>query len=181
MKNDINDFSISLIVFLLISFSNTPGFAQESKTEIKPKEYITWVYSGKEKTKGFLLDTQDSYLTISDLAYGKNNQIIRFESADLDRLKFRRKGNIGRGLIYGGVGGALIGIVIGVASGDDNPNDFISFSAQDKAVILGAFFAIPGTIIGGIIGSKKIKIPIRNKEQNYARQRALIKKYKRYN
>lgn len=180
MRNKINNFSISLIVFLVISFSNARSFAQESKAEIKAKEYITWVYSGKVKTKGFLLDTQDSYLTISDLTLGKNNQTIRFEGADLDMLKFRRKGNVGRGLIYGGIGGALVGIVIGLASGDDNPNEFISFTAEDKALFLGAFFAIPGTILGGIIGSKKIKIPLKNKAQNLARQRALIEKYKRY-
>jgi len=44
--------------------------------------------------------------------------------------------------------GAGSGLVMGFASGDDDPNTWFAFSAEEKAMIAGAAFGLAGTVIG---------------------------------
>jgi len=55
---------------------------------------------------------------------------------------------LGLGILIGGGGGALLGF----AGGDDSGDQFLNFSAGDKAVIFGVLFGIFGGGLGGIIG-----------------------------
>jgi len=72
---------------------------------------------------------------------------------EIDKIILEGKSNFLPGLGYGVLGGAALGAILGFASGDDPPNQFLSFSASDKAVILGVLFAGVGLVIGGIIGA----------------------------
>jgi hypothetical protein len=56
---------------------------------------------------------------------------------------------LGLGLAIGGGGGALIGL----ASGDDPSNQFLAFSAGEKAVVLGVLLGGSGAVIGLIAGA----------------------------
>lgn len=57
-----------------------------------------------------------------------------------------------QGLITGAAVGALTGVVVGYASGDDPKQEFLSYTRGDKAGILGAAFGVIGGGIGTIIG-----------------------------
>ena len=179
MKNKLKFGSIYLVVLLSFVLSVNTVYAQGTKIDLNSDDYIAKVYTSEGKTVGPIVGIQDNYLEIRNLAFGKYDEVAQIESIDIEKIKIYRKGRVGRSLIYGGLSGVLFGAALGIASGDD-PDDFISFKAEEKAVVMGIFFAIPGTIIGGIIGTKKIVIPIKNKHQNYAQQRELISKYRKY-
>jgi hypothetical protein len=59
-----------------------------------------------------------------------------------------------RGAGYGFLVGAGTGVAAGVLQGDDPPENFISFSAADKALILGAVMGGVGAAVGAIAGHR---------------------------
>jgi hypothetical protein len=79
----------------------------------------------------------------------------------MDKLVYKRKGSVGRGLLIGFVSGAILGGLIGLASGndeeefswDDFPYYFEPRTAGEKAVSTGAALGILGGIIGGVVGA----------------------------
>ena len=180
MKNNLKYGIIYMSILIAFILTVNEVYAQGTKIDLNSNDYIAKVYTSEGKTVGPIVGVQDKYLEIRNLAFGKYDEVVHIESIDIDKIKVYRKGRVGRGLILGGLGGALFGAALGLASGDDPESEFISFKAEDKALVLGAFFAIPGTIIGGILGTKKIVIPIKNKHQNYVQKKNLISKYKKY-
>ena len=79
----------------------------------------------------------------------------------------------------GPLAGFATGALAGLASGDDS-GGFISFTAEQKALGFGILFAIPGGIIGAIVGGKKTSIPIYGKKDAYARQKEELRKFQLY-
>jgi hypothetical protein len=96
---------------------------------------------------------------------------------DINYLNFRKKGNEVNGLLLGALTGFVIGGFVGLVSGDDEPGWF-SFTAEEKAVILGVLGTAPGLFIGGIVGSAKVKIPIKGNYENYKSQKKDIEQFR---
>ena len=91
-------------------------------------------------------------------------------------IKIRRKGKVGKGALYGAAGGAVVGFTIGILSGDDDPGWFSS-TKEEKAGI-GALFLTPiGAVIGGLVGTKRITIPIDGSTETYKAQLPAIQRY----
>jgi len=90
-------------------------------------------------------------------------------------LKFRKKNAIGKGIGYGALLGFGFGAIIGLTSAKDN--NVWELSAGERAVVLGIPMMIPGAILGALIGSAKVKIPINGKMDHYEKQRIKINKY----
>jgi hypothetical protein len=57
-----------------------------------------------------------------------------------------------RGAGYGLLFGAVAGGAIGIASGDDPADEFLAFTAPEKAAILGIGFGAIGVVVGGLVG-----------------------------
>ena len=72
---------------------------------------------------------------------------------------YRHAGHVSvwRGLFRGAAIGAGVGMgvgaVIGYSDGDDPDNMFISFSAEEKAVLGGVTLGAAGLVLGGIVGA----------------------------
>lgn len=94
----------------------------------------------------------------------------------INYLEFRKKGNEVKGFLGGAITGMVIGGLIGIISGDDE-DEFINFTAVEKAVILGVLFSVPGSVVGVIKGGAKFRIPITGNQKNYNSQRANLEKY----
>lgn len=69
------------------------------------------------------------------------------EVATVEKNKIRYINYFKKGIGVGGGSGIAIGTLLGFASGDDPPG-FLSFSAGEKAFILGTFLGFTGGVIG---------------------------------
>jgi len=105
-------------------------------------------------------------------------ETIKLHINDIETVKIRRKGRIGRGVLFGALGGFALGGIIGLASGDDDPNNcFFCLSAGDKALLAGIPLSIVGAGLGALIGSLKVKIPINGNISNFNRNKSKLRKY----
>ena len=72
---------------------------------------------------------------------------------DVEKVKVAGNSRVlegmGKGILYGGACGAVIGLL----SGDDPPGGFLRFTAGEKALALGALFAGGGFVVGTIAGA----------------------------
>jgi hypothetical protein len=80
------------------------------------------------------------------------------ESADMRSYTTVSRGRgAAEGLALGGLGGAALGAVIGLASGDDKCAErgfcILLFSARDKAILGGIAFGGLGLALGGLLGA----------------------------
>lgn len=169
--------SITLLSILIVG--NLQTISGQILFPAGPHKHFIWVKTmDKHKTNArYLSEYQDSSVTIMDRKMN-NAQIINIEN--IKYLEFRRKGNEVRGFFLGAFGGFLTGAFLGLAKGDDDPSNFFSLTAEQNAVLFGILLTPPGAILGGILGSRKIKIPIDGDINNYNRQKKIIEKY-RYN
>ncbi len=135
----------------------------------KSKPYRVWIHQmdHTEVLKGFLYSVDEYSIKIS-----KNRSDIDSASVfvvdvkGIDLIKLRRKGRIGRGAGIGAASGALLGGIMGLADGDDEPGWF-SATKEEKAVGGGVLLAIPGAVVGAGVGAIKKKIVIDGNLENY--------------
>lgn len=101
---------------------------------------------------GTVLEATDETLVVEIESPRHRRTVPRSEITELD-VSVRRESSALRGLGLGALIGAGTGTVIGLASGDDDGRDFVSFSAADKAMILGLALGVTGGVIGLAIGA----------------------------
>lgn len=104
-------------------------------------------------------------------ARNSSGDLVRMDLAAARRVAVstgRRSTGAGavRGLVIGLLAGGAGGAVIGYANGDDDPG-IVSFSAGEKAIILGVVLGGAGALIGGIAGAlspgeewQRISLPV---------------------
>ncbi len=93
----------------------------------------------------------------------------------IDELRIQRstqRGGAGRGFLIGVATGALIGLI----SGDDH-NGFIEFTAGQKALAFALPCGLTGLIVGGIISSHSLKIPLGRSQTKLAAERKPLQPY----
>ncbi len=168
---------IALIVFCCLNSIH----AQE--TIKKNKVYRTWITMNSEpfKVKGFLYEINDSSISVANSKIIKEYSTVRFQVAklhiiDIEKIKTRRNNSIGRGIWIGAVTGFVVGGIIGLVDGDD-PAGFLAMTAGEKAIKAGVALSIGGAVIGGLIGTIKIRIPIDGSMNNYNRNKNKLNKY----
>ena len=166
---------ITIITFSFVCFSFLSLYSQTTKKDKKGNYKVTVTKMDKSsKSKGYLTEIADSAVIVTNLSTSES-QIVNVDV--MNEIKFKRKGGLGRGLLYGAIVGMASGAVLGYLSGDSDRG--IIRAAEDKALVLGIALSIPGAIIGGIIGhNTKIKIPINGNQKTYERQKEKLKKYK---
>ncbi|MBC2837810.1 hypothetical protein [Robiginitalea sp. SC105] len=133
----------------------------------KAKPYKAWVKTiTGTKVKGILYSADQSGLLLVD----KNlmDTIASLEITNIDVLKVRKKGNIGRGAWIGAASGALMGAVLGYAEGDAPPDCWLFCqTAEEKALMVGIVLTVPGTGIGALIGTGRKKYLIGGAADSY--------------
>lgn len=168
---------ISLTVMLLLSIGFQFISAQKQETK---KWYRAWVYPNSDipVAKGVLYQLGDSsiFLSSSPFQSSPTSKFNEINIHDIKMVKFRRKGRVGNKILIGAVSGFVVGGIIGLASGDDE-NCFICYSPGEKALMLGTLLAIPGGLVGGIVGSLKVKIPINGNKETYGQRKRDLEEY----
>lgn len=169
-----------LAYVLLLCFAQAS--AQEDTISMQSKTYKAVIQDSSGKNYyGRLLFVTDSTTvlgnrTLKNQKNGLFQQQAAFPYRKMESIVLQRKGSVGRGMLWGGISGALLGVVIGFMSGDDTdrqlaPGTFdfsISFTAREKAAGYGILGGIGGMAMGGIIGAlaKKTFI-IGGKKENH--------------
>jgi hypothetical protein len=137
-------------------------------------------------TKGYLYSIYDTSVYISEKpvffkGYTSDQQGLRKISYnDISKITLRRKGSTGRGMWIGALSGAGIGVIGGLASGDDRSNSnswcIPCFSAGEKAAVFGILSGLAGFGVGTVVGSvaKKTFIIKNDKEKFNEFKRKLV-------
>lgn len=129
-----------------------------------------------KKHKGYLSHLNDSSVYISDVQIIYGNPDTRaqkkFVYSDISQISLRRKGSIARGYLFGTLGGAVIGAIIGLATYQKpncDPNAWFCFDFGPGVDALGGGLigALGGGLAGGIIGAAgKKAFKIGGKKEN---------------
>jgi hypothetical protein len=141
----------------------------------------------KKELQGEIYKTDDTTITIKKSMYGEQGY-NRTESAlmpipvkRIDYISIYKKGSAEKGLIIGGMAGAIIGGLIGYASGDDEPTpgqlELFLLTAGEKAGMGAVIGFIPGALIGLAAGSSKIIIGIHGNADRYKSRRKALDNY----
>jgi len=132
---------VSLIIVLICCISLS--FSQ--KAEKKIKVYKVWVTEmDGNKHEGFLYSADENGIDIT-ANFSSTELSTSVEVSDIKKIKIRRKGSVGRGVLILGGTGALFGGGIGFLAGDDPENQWFRADAEDKARA--------GAVVGGVLGS----------------------------
>lgn len=169
-----------LIAIIVLCFL----YSLNAQDSIQPKKiYNTWISlnSAPFNIKAVLYETKDSSISVSSSVVKQDYSTGNFEISNLhineiETIKIRRKGSVGRGVWIGALAGCALGGIIGLASGDDPPG-IMSFSAEDKAILGGFTGTFFGGGIGAIMGIIKVEIPINGSISNYNNQKNKLRKY----
>lgn len=170
MKTTIKSLTIS--IFLL---SIQISFGQVTSSNEKPKKaymvYVQPLYNAPT-FKGYLSEIGDT-LVIVPLNVNKPIKKIRLDKVNY--LNFKDKGKVGRGIGLGGLMGFGLGALVGYGT---TPSDPFYFGPRANALPGGILGLIPGLLIGGKVGSKKIQVPIQGSKKSIQAQKEELQKYK---
>lgn len=105
--------------------------------------------NGGERVRGTLTAMDSAGVTVHS-ASGD----VRVATGDVGRIQIYRgrESKWAPGFAIGFASGGVIGASGGFLSGDDEGGDFLSFTAPEKAVILGIAGAIAGSTVGALVG-----------------------------
>jgi hypothetical protein len=114
--------------------------------------------NGMEYT-GELLSVRDSIMLLCE-QYGASEEDLSnsvfeikiFKNHNIEFMEVQGESKILSGVAIGSAAGAVVGIAIGAADGDD-PEGFISFTAEEKACLTGCLGGGVGAVIGLIAGA----------------------------
>ena len=171
-----------LIASMFFSFQ----FLLQSQEDTLQKSdiYRTWIkLETGAKLDGALYQTKDSsflYATShfkKDLLAGKC-QIYEINYNKIAYILTRHTNHVGKGVLYGALGGLLTGAIIGyVSHNKDVWAPPVLYSAETEAAVTGTLGMLSGVVIGAIIGSIRIKIPINGNIDNFNKNKERFKKY----
>jgi len=173
----------------LLTFFVLHAQQESANTAKKKKHFVTSIRTMDNRTiKGRIYAVTDSQLVLAKSASNYSNSLTAMEqmpvpAENIKSFSVKRKNSVLKGALIGFGAGAVAGVIIGFASGDDHVitepvydpfsaivvglSNSMAMTAQEKAVggglALGATGAIVGTVIGALakkkftIGGKKEK------------------------
>lgn len=167
---------ISAVTLFILCCINS-GHSQDLGKDYN--KYKVWVTLTDEpfEVNGILYELKDSTLLLSNYkTYDKfivdNNPTIELHIDKIDLIEARKRNRLSKSIIIGTASGFAIGGLIGLAKGDDADN-----SAGEKAIKGGVSLAIPGALIGLLVGSVKVSFPIEGSLTNYKSHNKKLQKY----
>lgn len=133
-----------------------------------------------ERLDGYLTKLNERSITVLQ---GNAQSALEIPVSAIDQLRFREKGSIKRGLLYGALIGFGAGLVFGIATtGSSSCTPGSAFCVRISPLAVGLFSGLVaaggGIVIGGALGSIRIGIPIKGRQNEYQRQRQLLEQYR---
>jgi hypothetical protein len=138
------------ILLLLLNIFPTHGQDSTQHRHIVFKVRFTNLHSANYA--GFLATMDDSAIYVSaqilkfSFAHTNVSDLQKFGYQELGKVQIQRKNSVGRGFLFGAISSfAAIEIYILATAGQQS---VYNFNSTEKTI----FFAIPGAILGGLIG-----------------------------
>ena len=166
----------SVIVLFILCCLN---YTQAQDLGKKNNKYRVWITLVDEpfEVDGILYELKDSSLLMSNYKTYKdfivdNNPIIELKISNIELIEARKRNRLGMGILIGAVSGFTVGGLIGLTRGND-----AEYTTGQKALIGGASLAIPGALVGLLVGSVKVVIPLEGSFLKYKEQRQKLQHY----
>lgn len=137
------------------------------KNPVASKTFLVQLKNGKKSDFGYLAGINDSALQVAHKrveflnALSEDPSYKTYSYKNIERLSIGKYGNVGKGFAIG----ALVGFGTGGLTGLIMSGDL--FFGPAAVALFGVFGAIPGTIIGGLLGSHKRKFNIKRNKENF--------------
>ena len=156
-----------------------------SQTEVRKGIYNCWIYGDStfsyKMRRAFIHSVADSgilfWLSASGNYHNTKDLHLNYQNViDIEQLKIRRKGSVGKGMLIGTGVGFFIGFTLGYA-GIPQYGILSDFPPLENAFAGGIITGIPGMIIGGAIGSLRVKFPLHKNQQHYEKYKNKIASY----
>ena len=150
--------------------------------------YHLWVkYQDKSPgKKGYLQEIDlETISLVTDYQYSAQrkqyeNLSLKIPISNIQSLQFREKGRIKKGVLWGGlIGGVALGLVTMASNEPCGGNSFCVLEFSDAEAFTIGFLggSLGGMLVGAIISSSKITIPINGEIVNYNRQKGKLRKF----
>ncbi|MBS3807488.1 MAG: hypothetical protein KGY60_08300 [Bacteroidales bacterium] len=173
-------FKLLFTLVLLISFYDASG---QGNMQYDPSVgndnkniYRVWVIwdDNTPPIEGYLNQLKSSSVVVKTLpgSAEMNPSIVELRIHRVEVLKFRREGKVSKGALTGAFAGFLAGFIVGASSSD--------FMPATAGLLVGGAGAATGSIIGTIVGSFRISVPIRGNQRMYQKRMDELKKYQSY-
>jgi hypothetical protein len=166
----------SVVIFFILCCFNIALAQDYNKNDNKYKVWVTLPDKPYE-VNGTLYELRDStllvshYKTFSEFIVD-DSPTIELHINNIDLIETRKRNRIGMGILIGAVSGFTVGGLIGLTRAADAEQ-----TTGQKALIGGASLAIPGALVGLLVGSVKVVIPIEGSILKYKDQRLKLQKY----
>jgi hypothetical protein len=153
-----------------------------------PRTYVSWIYfmDTPYKVKGSLYEVGETTIAFIPYVTIKRGEITQVKPEilnvnQIDQIVIRRRGNLLKGGLIGAGLGVLLGVAIGFTAGDDPPCDnsltCYQLTAGQKAFLAAVPCAGIGFGIGIALGSIKVKIKIGGDKNKFVERRGQLKGY----
>ncbi|HEY9170570.1 MAG TPA: hypothetical protein VIN72_13840 [Lutibacter sp.] len=164
------------IFFVIFLCSGHLIIGQNTKGNIKVHKVWISMVNSSQIIKGNLYAVDESAIKIIDNESFDLSNLQLISPMQIEKIKIRRKGKVGKGVWIGGLTGLGIGVVSGLVSKDESDSWF-GFSPEEKAVINAIFLAPLGVGVGALIASKREVIIINGDVESYKRQMEILRSY----
>jgi len=171
-----------IIITVCCSFSTDAQKIYETWIHLKDEPFLIkgalYLRGEPFLVKGVLYEIKDSSVVVSNSVKKSDYKRGRFEVSEIefdniDSVQIRRKYKIIKGMLIGGVTGAVIGGYLGYSQPEDR-----GFMAIEELGPWGAKVGmVPGVLTGAIIGQGKNTIPINGNYESFLVKKEKLRKY----
>ena len=173
------------------------SLAQTASQE-KRDSYRAWIttYEALRSRVGVLYEIQDSSLIMSNLTDNQKKSPVKLDMSkidvrSIDVVKVRKNGTVGRGILYGALAGLAVGVGLDLIFAStwktpEESNDLVvklinttttPARVIGNSILVGIGCVGVGIGVGAVIGSAKIAIPIHGSQEQFDRNRSLLRNY----
>jgi hypothetical protein len=160
-----------------VSFGEKKGYVPVSSLicEHFPSDHKTYILTNKSKIEVRILELREESILIQNNIQSGVSVEKDWPITNIEFIKIKKK-STGKGVLIGAASGFAIGLIAGLSSGGSGGYN-IQLSGSE-AMVVGLFSAVPGALIGGIIGSfGRVIIPINKSQKTYESKKSEIEKH----
>jgi len=177
--------SIFIFISLLLLMDVSTVIAQNDSLKKPVYRCNIELINPTNHIEGDIIDIEDSFLVVNK-SYIKNKekllmdnfQLMKIPSIRIDEVSAWKKGSAGRGLLIGSLTGAFVGSLVALATYKEPPDGSWIVISKGETILGGTIFGfVSGGLIGLVIGSIRIKIPINGKQDKFDSARKQYQSY----